>query len=42
MSNHWIDIRNADCVLIIGSNAAENLLQVGDQSKGEGWKDHQR
>jgi formate dehydrogenase-N alpha subunit len=23
MTNHWIDIRNADCVLIIGSNAAE-------------------
>ncbi len=24
MTNHWIDIRNADCVLIMGSNAAEN------------------
>jgi formate dehydrogenase-N alpha subunit len=24
MTNHWIDIRNADCVMIIGSNAAEN------------------
>jgi formate dehydrogenase major subunit len=24
MTNHWIDIKNADCVLIIGSNAAEN------------------
>ena len=24
MTNHWIDIRNTDCVLIIGSNAAEN------------------
>src|SRR5512136_2291645 len=24
MTNHWIDIRNADCILIIGSNAAEN------------------
>ncbi len=24
MTNHWIDFRNADCVLIIGSNAAEN------------------
>jgi formate dehydrogenase-N alpha subunit len=24
MSNHWIDIKNADCVLIMGSNAAEN------------------
>ncbi|GAG50870.1 unnamed protein product, partial [marine sediment metagenome] len=24
MTNHWIDIRNSDCVMIIGSNAAEN------------------
>jgi formate dehydrogenase major subunit len=24
MTNHWIDIRNADVVLIMGSNAAEN------------------
>ena len=24
MTNHWIDLRNADCVFIIGSNAAEN------------------
>ena len=24
MTNHWIDIRNSDCVLIMGSNAAEN------------------
>lgn len=24
MTNHWIDFRNADVVLIIGSNAAEN------------------
>ncbi len=24
MTNHWIDIKNADCILIIGSNAAEN------------------
>ncbi len=24
MTNHWIDIRNADVVMIIGSNAAEN------------------
>jgi len=24
MTNHWIDIRNTDCALIIGSNAAEN------------------
>ncbi len=24
MTNHWIDIKNTDCVLMIGSNAAEN------------------
>jgi formate dehydrogenase major subunit len=24
MTNHWIDLRNADCIMIIGSNAAEN------------------
>jgi len=24
MTNHWIDIQNADCILIMGSNAAEN------------------
>ena len=24
MTNHWIDVRNADVILIIGSNAAEN------------------
>ncbi len=24
MTNHWVDIKNADVVLIIGSNAAEN------------------
>ena len=24
MTNHWIDIQHSDCVLIIGSNAAEN------------------
>ena len=24
MTNHWIDIANSDCVLIMGSNAAEN------------------
>ena len=24
MTNHWIDIGNSDCVLIMGSNAAEN------------------
>jgi len=24
MTNHWIDIKNSDCILIIGSNAADN------------------
>jgi formate dehydrogenase major subunit len=24
MTNHWIDIRNSNCILIMGSNAAEN------------------
>src|SRR4030042_4301955 len=24
MTNHWIDIKNAACIMIIGSNAAEN------------------
>jgi formate dehydrogenase major subunit len=24
MTNHWCDIQNSDCILIIGSNAAEN------------------
>lgn len=24
MTNHWIDLKNSDCVLIMGSNAAEN------------------
>jgi len=24
MTNHWIDLANADCILIMGSNAAEN------------------
>jgi formate dehydrogenase major subunit len=24
MTNHWIDLRNSDCLLIMGSNAAEN------------------
>ena len=24
MTNHWIDIKNADAILIMGSNAAEN------------------
>lgn len=24
MTNHWVDLKNTDCALIIGSNAAEN------------------
>jgi formate dehydrogenase major subunit len=24
MTNHWIDVRNSDCMLAIGSNPAEN------------------
>ncbi len=24
MTNHWCDIQNADCIIIVGSNAAEN------------------
>ncbi len=24
MTNHWNDLKNSDCILIIGSNAAEN------------------
>ena len=24
MTNHWCDIKNSDCVIIVGSNAAEN------------------
>jgi len=24
MTNHWIDIKNSDCIIIMGSNAAEN------------------
>jgi len=24
MTNHWIDLANADCILVIGSNVAEN------------------
>jgi formate dehydrogenase-N alpha subunit len=24
MTNHWVDLKNSDCIMIIGSNAAEN------------------
>jgi formate dehydrogenase major subunit len=24
MTNHWVDLKNSDCLLIMGSNAAEN------------------
>jgi len=25
MTNHWIDLRNSDCIMVIGSNAAETF-----------------
>ena len=39
MTNHWIDIKNSDCIIIMGSNAAENhpisFKYVGEaQQKG--------
>jgi formate dehydrogenase major subunit len=24
MTNHWVDLQNSDCIIIVGSNAAEN------------------
>ncbi len=24
MTNHWIDIKNSDCILVMGANPAEN------------------
>ena len=24
MTNHWIDLKNSDCILVMGSNLAEN------------------
>lgn len=40
MTNHWIDIRNSDCILIMGSNAAENhpisFKWVAEAMKREG------
>ena len=24
MTNHWIDLKNSDCILVMGSNAAAN------------------
>ncbi len=39
MTNHWIDIRNSDCVLIMGSNAAENhpiSMKWVDKARGKG------
>jgi formate dehydrogenase major subunit len=39
MTNHWIDIRNSDCVLIMGSNAAENhpiSIKWVDKARGKG------
>lgn len=40
MTNHWVDLKNADVALIIGSNAAENhpmsfkWLQKGKEERG--------
>jgi len=38
MTNHWIDLANSDCVLIMGSNAAQppHLLQVVMKAKERG------
>jgi formate dehydrogenase major subunit len=40
MTNHWIDLKNSDCILIMGSNAAENhpisLKWVGEAMKKGG------
>jgi len=41
MTNHWIDIRNSDCILIMGSNAAENhpiSMKWVDYAKEKGAK----
>jgi len=37
MTNHWVDIKNADVILVMGGNAAEAhplWFQVGHRSKG--------
>ncbi len=41
MTNHWIDIKNSDCILIMGSNAAENhpiSFRFVTEAQGRGTK----
>ena len=46
MTNHWIDIKNSDCIMIMGSNAAENhpisfkwiTMAMEDPNNGVGEK----
>ena len=41
MTNHWIDLENSDCILIMGSNAAENhpiSLKWVTEAKNRGGK----
>ena len=41
MTNHWIDIKNSDCILIMGSNAAENhpvSFKFVTEAQGKGAK----
>jgi formate dehydrogenase major subunit len=41
MTNHWIDIKNSDCILIMGSNAAENhpiSFKFVTEAQGRGTK----
>jgi len=41
MTNHWIDIKNSDCILIMGSNAAENhpiSFKYVTEAMGQGAK----
>jgi predicted molibdopterin-dependent oxidoreductase YjgC len=39
MTNHWIDIRNSDCILTMGSNPAENHPISGSPYKTvQVWK----
>jgi len=41
MTNHWIDIKNSDCILIMGSNAAENhpiSFKFVTEAQGNGTK----
>jgi formate dehydrogenase major subunit len=41
MTNHWIDIKNSDCILVMGANPAENhpiSFKYGMQAKDNGAK----